>query len=440
VHIGSFPGSQTAAAWLFGLLQNAGRKVTMGISHNSTVQVIIQAAMALAMGLALSCSEDNPAAPGEIRSSRSYQGHASDTDINNFVKAYPHTVGTRLDDCQTCHKGGMVMSDRGDVHANPCDYCHYVIHPPQGWTGLPASFSETLNAYGSAYDGAGREGAALDDIDGIDSDGDGFINSDEIDALRYPGDGDSYPGLELCAMVKVTMDDLLQMPSHTQFGLANTTKQQFDFYATYTGVKIKDLLEAAGVDLTGATSIDILSPDGYARSFTVEQITGQYPDHRFWDGFDVDALGADCAFVDYPPETYNLGSGDWIGTSTGHEQWHILAWQRDGIPLEKSYLDPITGRIIGEGPLRNIVPPGSADDDLNTPDRGKNQDNTGCTLREWDFNGDKDHNAGSMIKGAVIIRINPMPSGCEEFDIINGGWSLIDEEAILIYGHGVPVD
>ena len=43
-----------------------------------------------------------------------------------------------------------------------------------------------------------------------------------------------------------------------------------------------------------------------------------------------------------------------------------------------------------------------------------------------------------MIKGVVIIRINPMPEGCEEFDIINGGWALIDERTILIYGHGVP--
>ena len=128
----------------------------------------------------------------------------------------------------------------------------------------------------------------------------GIHNSDEIDALRYPGDSGSHPGQDLCAAVTVTMDELLQMPEHTQFGLANTTKQQFDFYATYTGVKITDILEAVGVELSGATSVDVMAPDGYARSFTIEQITQQYPDHRFWTGFDVDALGADCAFVEYP--------------------------------------------------------------------------------------------------------------------------------------------
>jgi hypothetical protein len=412
----------------------------MRIWKNAGIPPVIILILAVAAGSIFNCSDDDPVSPSTVRSSRSYTGHASDTDINNFVKAYPHTVGTRLDDCQTCHKGGEVTSDRGPVHVNPCDYCHSVIHPPQGWTGLPSSFSETLNEYGFSYDDAGRDGRAILTIADLDSDGDGFSNSSEIREIRYPGDSGSFPGQELCPSIKVTREDLFEMQSHAQFGLANTTKQQFDFYATYRGVRIVDLLAAVGVDLAGATSIDILAPDGYSRSFTIEQITGEFPDHRFWEGLGVGDLGAYCAFVEYPPETYGLGDGSWIGQQMGQEQWHILAWERDGIELEKSYLDPVTGRIIGEGPFRNVIPPGSTDDDLNAPDRGKNQDVSGCTLREWDYDLEKDHNAGSMVKGAVIIRINPMPGGCEEFDIINGGWALIDEEAVLIYGHGVPAE
>ena len=104
------------------------------------------------------CSDDDATGPDEIISSRSYQGHASDADINNFVREYPFTIGTRLDDCQTCHTGGTVLDDEAEeVHANACDYCHYVIHPPTGWTNLPASFSETLNPYGAAYDDTGIE-------------------------------------------------------------------------------------------------------------------------------------------------------------------------------------------------------------------------------------------------------------------------------------------
>ena len=78
-------------------------------------QYILLPTLVLLMGLLINCSNDDPLAPDEIRSSRSYQGHASDTDINNFVRAYTHTVGTRLDDCQTCHRGGEVTSDRGQV-------------------------------------------------------------------------------------------------------------------------------------------------------------------------------------------------------------------------------------------------------------------------------------------------------------------------------------
>lgn len=413
------------------------RRDMKGIGNRLLPILLIGCALTAGALINLNCSEDNTVEPGEIVSSRSYQGHATDADINNFVREYPHTVGTRLDDCQTCHKGGTVTSDRGEVTANPCDYCHYIIHPPDGWSGLPASFSETLNPYGAAYDAAGRDASAIGDIAGEDSDGDSFLNGEEIGALRYPGDAGSYPGLEICPSIKVTMDDLAGMPSHTQFGLANTTKQQFDFYATYTGVRIKDILDAVGVDLAGATSVDVMAPDGFARTFTVEQITEQYPDHRFYPGFGVDDLGPDCAFVEYPPETWGLGYGDWIGTELGHEQWHIIAYRRDGQLLEPSYPDPVSGRIEGEGPFRNIIPPGSEVDSLNTPDRGKNQDVAGCTMPRWDFNGDKDHNAGAMVKGSVIIRINPMPAGCEEFDIINGGWALIDEAAILIYGHNV---
>ena len=204
--------------------------------------------------------------------------------------------------------------------------------------------------------------------------------------------------------------------------LANATKQQYDYYATFTGVKIVDLLEAAGVDLAGATSIDIMAPDGYAKTFTIEQITLQYPDHRFFPGFGTADLGTDCAFIDYPDETYGLSWGDSIGAKLGQEFWHIIAYERDGQPLEKSYLDPATGRIIGVGPLRNIIPPGSDNDDFNRPDRGKNQDNSGCTLTEWNFNYDVDHNAHNSVKATVIIRINPVATDCEEFDLINGGW------------------
>ncbi len=243
-----------------------------------------------------------------------------------------------------------------------------------------------MNPYGAAYLAGGRTEDALRALAGQDSDGDGHANSDEIADLRYPGDPGSYPGLSLAPVLTFTEDEIRALPAHTQFGLANASKQQFDFYATYTGVKISDLLAAAGVDLSGVTSVDVMAPDGYARSFTVAQITQQFPAHRFFGGFGVADLDANCAFVEYPANTYSYASGDFIGD----EQWHLLAYEREGQPLESSYLDPVTGRVIGEGSYRNVIPPGATDDALNQPDRGQNWDISGCTLPEWNYQSAKD--------------------------------------------------
>ncbi len=399
--------------------------------------VLLAGLIIMVIGCAHSSSDGGGGGGG---SSRAYTGHASDADVNAFVDVYGFTKGTRLDDCQTCHTGGTVhransleikKSDTKDV--NPCDWCHFIVHPDPDYTGLPTNYAQTLNPYGADYKAAGRDKGAVKDIADTDSDNDSFSNEQEIEDLRYPGSALSYPGLPVCPTQTVTMNEIRNMPRHTQFSLSNANKQQFDFYATYTGVKIKDLLAARGIDLSGVTSIDVMAPDGFARSFSLDEINNQFPAHQFFSGYGVADLGADCSFVDYPIETYGLGYGDYILD----EQWHILAFKREGEYLDPAYLDVTSGKINGEGPFRNVIPPASTDPALNSPDRGKYADTTGCTLPDWDYNGTKDHNAGSMVKAVVIIRINPMPVGCEPFDIQNGGWALVDAEELLIYGHNV---
>jgi len=69
--------------------------------------------------------------------------------LDNFTTAYPGTAGTALANCSTCH------------------------------TSVPA-----LNAYGSALRAAGMNFAG---IEGLDSDGDGFSNLQEIRNLTNPG-------------------------------------------------------------------------------------------------------------------------------------------------------------------------------------------------------------------------------------------------------------
>lgn len=400
-------------------------------------RVLMVAALLAAALTVVQCAHSGDDDDDVILSSRSYQGHASDRDNNNLVSVYPKIYGTRLDDCQTCHRGQPVIDDKANtVNPNPCSYCHYIIHPPAGWTNLPTKMYQTLNQFGLDYKMYGRSEAALRKIADLDSDGDGFTNKEEILDLRYPGSADSYPGLAMCPTLTVSMSDIKALPKHVQFGLANTTKQQFDFYATYGGVKIIDLLAdqgLAGATLAAATNVDILSPDGFSQTFTVAEITNQFPYHQFFPGFGSDLLAPNCAFVEYPDNTYTYGYGDTITD----DQWHILAYEREGLPLDPVWLDPVTNRIEGEGPFRNVIPPGNSDPLLNQPDRGKNADLTGCTMPEWNYNTLKDHNAGRMNKGAVIIRIQPMPTTCEEFDLINGGFGLADAEQVLIYGHGV---
>jgi hypothetical protein len=110
----------------------------------------------------------------------------------------------------------------------------------------------------------------------------------------------------------------------------------------------------------------------------------------------------------------------------------MLAYLRDGSPMEPCTLDPATGRINGEGPLRLVVPqskPGK-------PDRAMQLSPTGCN-DGLDFDRSKDHNASAMVRGAVAIRINPLPDGYEDFDFKNGGWAFIAGKSLIVYGYGI---
>ena len=369
-------------------------------------------------------------------SSRAYKGHESDADMNNFVSIYPDTIGTRLDDCQTCHKGDTFTYDKGgqiaSVFKNACDYCHLIQHPDETFIEpQPTGYLDTLNPYGADYVQAGRSKQALKDIAGDDSDSDSFSNQDEIADLKYPGDPNSKPGQQVAPLETMTMADLKALPAHEEFLLSNSSKQQYDDYASYKGVKIKDLLEAAGVDLADQAieGITIVAPDGYMKDFPVDAVLNPFPAGLYYAGLDNAGLGVDCGFVNYPDTLPpNLVDG---GEIPG-EQWLMLAYERDGMAMDPCNLDITSGRINGEGPFRIIVPqstPGS-------PDRGSNYSPTECN-DGFDYDDSKDHNAGAMVRGVTGIRINPLPAGTEDFDHQNGGWAFIDSESVIVYGHGI---
>lgn len=358
---------------------------------------------------------------GHRVSSRSYKGHENEIDTDNLAHAYPSLIGTRLDDCHTCHSGTI---QGGELSGNACDHCHALLLHGTGH--LPR---ETLNPFGSDYLDAGRSREALEGIKGMDSDGDGFSNEEELTAGRYPGNQSSRPGQAVATMLIVTLEELQALPSHTQFMLLNTTQQQFDDYATFRGITLDNLFGALNVDFGGATGITVIAPDGYMRSLPIELVDRHFPRPTFHSGLDQGTLGAECSLVRYPER---LPDGVSDGAPLPGDYRIMLGYERDGEPLDPSHLDVATGRIAGEGPFRLVVP----QEDPGLPDRGSRFSPSGCG-DGLDFRAGADHNAGSMVRGVIAIRVDPMPPGVEEFDYMNGGWAYVESGQLILYGHGI---
>jgi len=264
--------------------------------------------------------------------SRAYAGHENDRDIQNFIRQYPKAAGTRLDDCQTCHRSGVTGTDT-EREYSPCGYCHLLQYPnPRYKTGLPKNYEETLNAYGLAYKRAGRSPEALAAIARLDSDGDGYSNAQEIADLRFPGDPASRPGQPLASIVVLSWSDIRYLPSQRQFMLMNTTSEPFDEYVNYTGVRVKDLLDAAHINLDGAKGITVFAPDGYSIDYAIEDIANPFPKPYFYAA-PRSIEDRERMFVHYP-DTIPPGVQD--GKEIPTPPWLLLAFERDGTPLDSA--------------------------------------------------------------------------------------------------------
>jgi hypothetical protein len=391
------------------------------------VIVLTVLAAAVVLGLTLVAAD-----PQRAVSSRAYVGHENDLDIGNFIRAYPKAAGTRLDDCQTCHRGGVQGTDT-EREFSACGYCHLLQYPnPKYQSGVPKDYESTLNAYGLAYENAGRTVEALAGIARLDSDGDGFTNDAEIAALRCPGDAASRPGQPLAPFVALSWDDVHKLPGVKQFMLMNATKEPTDDYVLYTGVKVVDLLAAARVDLKGAEGITVFAPDGYSIDYSIDDVTGPFPKGFFYAG-PAALKDKDRAFVKYP-------GGIPPGVADGKEipavPWLLLAFERDGEPLHPSSYEKGSGRLAGEGPFRLVKPQRDLLGDPSKPGRPDRSLKAKTFADGWDFNPSIDHNAGACVRGACVIRVNPVPTGFEEYDWKNG-WPLVTERRIVIYGRGV---
>jgi hypothetical protein len=351
--------------------------------------------------------------------------HEGEMDAGRFLAAYPDKAGTKLDHCSLCHTGGK------DASGNPlgsCQYCHYTY----GYDGH-GNIADTLNGYGKDYLDHGRTSQAVQDIDGLDSDGDTYLNADEITANRFPGDPNDDPSKVPAPFRVYTRAQLEAMSSHSQFLLLNTTRQ-VDYYTEYTGIPMEELLEDAWIDHTNATGIRVYAPDGFATDHPLDpdpaqniyHVRGIYPEsvYEYNDQADKARNPVD-GWCDYSaPSCKGRNHLDPIVVPGGLKM--ILAYKREG-----GYLDPgvlnLDNKLDGEGPFR-VVPPQKVPCPPDQSSRATNQ------AVVWPYNSKWDHNAGFSSRSVTIIKVLPLPAGTTDIDVYEAGWSYVDQNKIVIYG------
>jgi hypothetical protein len=111
---------------------------------------------------------------------------AKSSYLTSFNQNY-NTGGTKLDSCNTCHVSG-----------------------------------ESLNPYGIAYSGSGRDFAS---IETLDSDNDGFTNLEEIKALTFPGNPNDYPQTTSVTPTGTTTN-VTQQQQTTEVPISNVTAEK----------------------------------------------------------------------------------------------------------------------------------------------------------------------------------------------------------------------
>ena len=354
--------------------------------------------------------------------------HEGEQDSANFTAIYPDKVATKLDQCALCHTGGEYIDDKDrTVTAGSCQYCHATY----GYDGS-GNIIDTMNPYGMDYLTNGRNEAAVQDIEGLDSDGDGFSNQTEIAATRYPGDTNDDPSKIPAPYRVYTKAQLEAMPQHTQFLLLNTSRSG-DFYAQYSGVAIERLLNDASV-LASATAIRVYAPDGYSNdhpmnpvdSETLYHVNGLYPEAVYQYDTQADqGLNPEIGWCDYSaPSCQGRSHLDSIVNADGLRL--ILAIKRDGAYMDAGVLND-DNKLDGEGPFRVVNPQKVP----SPPDQSSRSDDQDVI---WPYTNGWDHNAGFSSRSATIIRVEPLPEGTTDVNILEAGWQYVDEGKILIYG------
>jgi hypothetical protein len=361
--------------------------------------------------------------------------HEGEEDANKFLNVYPDKAGTKLDHCALCHTGGP---GKNETLLGSCQFCHYSY----GYDGS-GNVIDTLNTYGKAFLNGGYDEESLTSIESLDSDGDGYSNIDEINAIRFPGDANDDPSKVPAPYRIYTRDQIEAMTAHTQFMLMNTSRSG-DQYAQYTGVPMKELLDDAGM-LDSATHVVVYSVDGWSQTHPLEYDdqdveayhvygnmpgkTYQYPPATYYYNTEADvATNPSYGWCEYDaPSCVGRSHGDAISVGNGLKA--ILAYKREGVYLDPGVINA-ENKLDGEGPFRVVVP--QKIDPPPPPDQSSRAANQDVIWPYDDMGGD--HNAGACSKSATIIKVEPLPAGTTDIDILEAGWAYVDQNKIIIYG------
>jgi hypothetical protein len=358
--------------------------------------------------------------------------HEGEKDAAKFLSVYPEKAGSKLDHCALCHTGGEYphpTKPGQTIALGSCQWCH--DETVYGYDGS-GDIKKTLNDYGKDYYDFGRNEEAVLAIETRDSDGDNYSNLEEIEASRFPGDADDDPSKIPAPSRIYTLEQLEALGGHTQFLLMNTSRSG-DYYAEYTGIPMEDLLKDAGV-LDSVTGITVYAPDGWSQYHPMQEdpdqsefyhVKGAYPEAVYFYDEEANEALTEYGWCDYSaPSCVGRNNGDGIFVEGGLKM--ILAYQREGLYMDPGILNE-DNKLDGEGPFR-VVPPQKTP---SPPDQSSTADNQDVI---WPYVKDWDHNAGAATRSVTIIRVDPLPEGTTDIDVMEAGWAYVDNAKIIIYG------